>query len=372
LLHGLGDYADALPAPDRLTAVEALDATLRASFAGAHQRPVDWDGLRRRHEPAISAAVDPLPGFQRWLGELGDLHTTALPGIAVINSPYVISADSGAVRLMRVPRNTAAFRAGARPGWTLCGIDGEDWRGRCGAPAHVRGLLAGRRLTGRPTGSEREFAALAPDGQRVTWIESGAVAAPAARWRRLSPTVGLIAVDGWTAEVVGQLDAALAQLRGCDGLIMDLRGNTGGSLVAAVNARRRFLRERTHCGTIRYTDGRGGLGDPYGLTAEPADESRWRGRLVVLTDPLTASASEDFLLGLHGLPHVRVIGTATAGGSGRPVTRHLLPGIDATISTALTYDRDGHCIEGRGIRADTPIDPFDDDAVIDTATSELG
>lgn len=371
LLHGLDDYADTAPAPSRAAAIERLDTTLRASFAGARLRRIDWDELRSRHEPEILIVEDPLPGFQRWLAELGDLHTSARATGAVVNSPYAISAGPSAVRLMRVPADTAAFRAGVREGWELCGIDGQDWLGRCGAPDHVRALLTGRRLASRLGDMEREFVALGPNGQIRRWRECGGPAEPSTRWQRLSPSVGLIAVDGWTADVVEQLDAALVELRGCDGLIMDLRGNTGGNLAAAVNARRRFLRVETLCGTIRYTDGHGRLGQPYELAAEPADDVRWRGRLIVLTDPLTASASEDFLLGLQGLPHVRVVGTATAGGSGRALTRRLLPGIDATISTALTYDRLGRCVEGQGLPADRAVNPFDDDAVVAVATSEL-
>ena len=73
-----------------------------------------------------------------------------------------------------------------------------------------------------------------------------------------------------------------------------------------------------------------------------------------LTDALTLSASEDALLGLQGLPHVRVVGTPSGGGSGRPRTLRLLPGQTLTVSTALTYDRCGRCVEGAGIPVDVP------------------
>ena len=82
-----------------------------------------------------------------------------------------------------------------------------------------------------------------------------------------------------------------------------------------------------------------------------------------LTDPLTYSASEDTLLGLQGLPHIRVIGEPSGGGSGRPRILWLLPGMQLQVSTALTYDRNGYCIEGVGIPVDhfvTPAEPSPD------------
>jgi carboxyl-terminal processing protease len=148
------------------------------------------------------------------------------------------------------------------------------------------------------------------------------------------------------------LDAALVELASCDRLVLDLRGNPGGNLMAALRARDRFVRRETVMGSIRYSDGVGGLADPIEIVAQPSDDVRWCGELVVLTDPLTYSASEDFLLGLAGLDHVLVMGEPTGGGSGRPRSLPLLPGLELSVSTALSYDRDGRCVEGAGIRPD--------------------
>ena len=77
----------------------------------------------------------------------------------------------------------------------------------------------------------------------------------------------------------------------------------------------------------------------------------------MLTDELTFSSSEDFLLGLQGLEHVTVVGSPSGGGSGRPRSLHLLPGWRLTVSTALTYDRTGRCVEGAGIPVDLDVRP---------------
>ena len=63
------------------------------------------------------------------------------------------------------------------------------------------------------------------------------------------------------------------------------------------------------------------------------------------------------MLGLQGLDHVDVVGEPSGGGSGRMRTLRLLPGWRLTVSTALTYDRSGRCVEGAGISVDRYVAP---------------
>jgi carboxyl-terminal processing protease len=322
-------------------------------------RGLDWGEISARHVDRVRAAADPLPALQEWLAELQDGHTWVWRPVG--NLPYALRLD-GVATFVRVLEGTVGHVHGVRPGWRLDAIDDRPvdaaaWLARTAAPRHSRALLAGRRLLAGPVDEPRTLAAVSPRGDRVTWSE-----APAAlpfgelvSWRRLGSGAGYLRIAAWIAGhgVEDAVDAAIAELRGCDPLILDLRGNPGGNLVLAVGTRDLFLRERTSLGSIRYSVGRGELSVPSGLVGEPAqEEKRWLGRLVVLTDPLTFSSSEDFLLGLRGLEHVTVVGQPTGGGSGRPRALPLLAGVTLTVSTALTYERDGRCVEGAGIPVD--------------------
>ncbi len=195
-----------------------------------------------------------------------------------------------------------------------------------------------------------------PSGHRVSWEDEPATSPPepVVEWRRLETGKGYIRIGVWREDVDDAVDVALRELRSCEAVVVDLRRNPGGSLVAACRARDRFLRTATTLGSIRYSVGSGGLSAPTQLHAEPAADG-WPGRLIVLTDELTFSSAEDFLLGLQGLDHVRVIGAPSGGGSGRPRVLRLLPGWTLTVSTALTYDRSGRCIEGAGIPVDAHV-----------------
>jgi len=152
------------------------------------------------------------------------------------------------------------------------------------------------------------------------------------------------------------MEAALRDLARCPRLFVDLRGNVGGNLVAAQAFRDRFLVGRTVLGSIRFSRGDGTLGDHSPIIGEPASSGpRWTRPVRFLTDRESYSATEDAILGLQGLPHVEIVGEPSGGGSGRSRTIPLTPGILATISSALTYDRHGRCIEGAGVPVDRAL-----------------
>lgn len=332
-------------------------------------RRLDWSAICAGHVERVRATGGSLASFQEWLAELQDGHTWVWPPLA--NLPYAVRVDEAAT-FARVREGTAGYGRGVRAGWELVSIDGVPvdtaaWLARAAAPPHARPLIAGRRLLAGPAGVDRSLTAVSPEGAHVTWTEAPTpFPAPLVERRRLGVDVAYLRIAAW---VPGQgvddaIDEAFLELRDCDRLVLDLRGNGGGNLVLARRTQTRFLRERTELGSIRYSVGGGALSRAFPLVAEPASSAlRWSGGLIVLTDPLTFSASEDFLLGLQGLDHVTVVGEPSGGGSGRPRALRLLPGMTLTVSTALTFDRTGHCVEGAGIPVDVSAAGSDDDVL---------
>jgi carboxyl-terminal processing protease len=370
-----GRRTEAAPCADVGEAIERIVEEVPDSYPSFELRDFDWDEICGRHVPLVLEAADPLPALQRWLAELEDGHTWVWPEAG--NLPYAVRVD-GAATFVRVPEGTAGFLAGARRGWRLVAIDdvpvdAAAWLARAAAPPHARPYIAGRRLLAGPVAVARRMTALSPTGDLAEWEDAPSSTPPGdpVAWRRLDSGAGYVRVLAWVAARGAEdaLDAALNELRGCDRIILDLRGNPGGNLVLAAATRDRFLRERTVLGSIRYSIGGGDLSEPFPLVGAPAgDRVRWSGRLVVLTDSLTFSAAEDFLLGLQGLDHVTVVGQPSGGGSGRARALPLVPGTTLTVSTALTYDRDGRCVEGAGIPVDVTA-AGDDDEVLALAES---
>ena len=352
----------AATATDCATLDEAIDRVVVEvgdTYPAFELRDLNWEEICERRLDAVRGAADPLSACQAWLAELEDSHTWVWPGHG--NLPYALRVDVDDVWFTHVPPESAAFAAGARPGWRLVELDGESpdgrgWLARTAAPPHSRPALAGRRLLAGPPGVPRVLTAADPSGRRVSWEDEPATRPPepVVSRRRLDSGHGYVRIAAWVDEGDAAIDAALDELRGCEAVIVDLRRNPGGSLVAACRTRDRFLRTATTLGSIRYSVGSGGLSAPTPLHAEPAADA-WPGRLIVLTDELTFSSAEDFLLGLQGLDHVRVVGAPSGGGSGRPRVLRLLPGWSLTVSTALTYDRNGRCVEGAGLPVDVYV-----------------
>ena len=365
-----GGYAEATECAELEEAIARVVDEVADTYPSFDMRGLGWEEICTRHVDEVRAADDPLPAFQRWLAELEDSHTWVWPPFG--NLPYVVRVADGEAVFAHVQPGSAGDPAGVEPGWRLVAIDDAevdagDWLARTAAPPHSRPYLAGRRLLAGPAGTPRSLTAVAPDGRSATWEDKPVTALDGTpvTWQDLGSGSGYLRVDVWLADrgVDEAIDAAFADLRGCEKLILDLRRNPGGNLVLARRAQTRFLREKTTLGSIRYSIGGGLVSPPALLTAEPAPrEQSWQGRLVALTDELTFSSSEDFLLGLQGLPHVQVVGRPSGGGSGRPRSLPLLPGMRLMVSTALTYDRTGHCVEGAGIQVDVPV-ASDDDAL---------
>jgi len=236
------------------------------------------------------------------------------------------------------------------------------WWQRTAASSHSKPWVVGRRILSSIAGVNRSLKAKGHGGQIIEWVEEPQKDRwnPAVTWRKLESGNGYIRVQAWMLGkgVEESIDDAFLAFRDCPKLIVDLRSSPGGNLLMAHRFRNRFLREQGTIGWIQNTLPDGTLSAREPITGEIAPENqRWSKPVVFLTDPLTYSASEDVLLGLQGNDHVTVIGARSGGGSGRMRILRLLNGWRLTVSTSLTFDLRGQCIEGNGIPVDLLVDP---------------
>lgn len=340
--------------------VEDAVRTIRDEIANTYPyfalRGLDWDRICDRHLSQPPPASEFADFAAAWVAELGDAHTAVkMSSTGGFNPPYRGTLESDGVHLTAVPESSAAWSAGVRAGWVVEIDDVERFVRTVGATPQQLSQVQARR-------------ALAMAEERRTYRARDAQGRRAVEWEEVVQPTSLentVRIEGDVRDRVVRIrafdsrvdlhsvfDEVIAAGHPDDRITIDLRGNTGGSILLATDLRDRFLRRRTHVGYVAFTDGRGGIGPRNERWADPSERSRWPGHVDILIDSLTYSASEDFILGLQGLEHVRVRGSVSGGGSGRPRRIPLLPGIDLTISTAITYDRQGHPVEFHGIRPD--------------------
>ncbi|QNK79472.1 S41 family peptidase [Nakamurella sp. PAMC28650] len=342
-------------------AAQRITDEIANTYPSFELRGLNWQHITARHRPALAAAEP--DSFAKlaatWVAELGDAHTAVHSTAARFSPPYRGVLTARGIALVTVPPDSAAASAGARPGWIIQVDDPQEFLRTTGAsPQHHRQVAARRALAF--TGAQRVFTAHSATGfSEITWTEVAAPPTLAATLHvthepRGDLTVALANFNG-ALDLTGAFDALFTGAATTNHLTLDLRGNTGGSLLVAGALRDRFLRTRTQLGSIRFTTGTGTLAAARPLYAEPSAAVRWPGRTTILVDEMTYSAAEDCVLGLQGLEHITILGPPTGGGSGRPRTIPLFDDLVLKISTALTYDRAGHCIEFNGLTTDGPI-----------------
>jgi carboxyl-terminal processing protease len=130
--------------------------------------------------------------------------------------------------------------------------------------------------------------------------------------------IGYLALTSFSRETTEEFDRAMTVLgeRNMEGLILDLRGNPGGILVAAVNLARHFVPD----GVITKTRGRG---EPVIYERGPNDEIEPKVLpLVVLVDGGSASASEVLAGALQDHRAAVLVGSPTYGKARVQSVRH--------------------------------------------------
>lgn len=344
-------------------AIERIKIEVGDSYPSFQLRGLDWRALCEKHVPLVRASSEPTIAMQEWMAELQDGHSWVRPAVGLTDRPYQLWVTPEEAIFTRIPEDTPAWKAGIRVGFRLIGEDDYGWWKRSAATPYSRAFLTGRRLLQGAPGTTRIFKAVSPQGQQISWDDPvpDDPWRPIATWQRLPSGTGYLKIKAWLEgyDLDEIVDEALSSLKSSKKLIVDLRGNLGGDLILAHSFRNRFLREPGLMGTIRTRlIGSPDLSEPAPILGEPIHTGqRWTKPVIFLTDALTNSASEDALLGLQGLSHVKVVGEPSGGGSGRMRVLRLLSGWRLTVSTALTYDRQGRCIEGNGIPVDYLFSP---------------
>jgi carboxyl-terminal processing protease len=124
--------------------------------------------------------------------------------------------------------------------------------------------------------------------------------------RLIGGQIGYIRLYSFGSQAPEQFKQALDDLKeqGMKGLIIDLRGNPGGLLDAAVSIGQQFIDK----GTVVTVKNRKGKTQSYSV-----DGPKWQMPLAVLVDGGTASAAEIVTAALKDYQLATVIGTTTFG-----------------------------------------------------------
>ncbi len=172
------------------------------------------------------------------------------------------------------------------------------------------------------------------------------IESPTVSYEMYDNGVGYIQIREFDEVTTDQFAEALAVVKGSDakGLILDLRGNPGGSLPVVVDIARSILPK----GLIVYTE------DKYGEREEYSCDGRNELKipLVVLVNGNSASASEILAGAIKDYGIGTLIGTTTFG---KGIVQRVLPLTDGTalkLTVSSYFTPKGNNIHGTGIEPD--------------------
>lgn len=385
---------------DRNVILENVLSALRKRFYSPERLNGDWQAAVERHRPVIEESPD-ANAFEEAMSELlKELHTSHLgffhrnagraSSRAALSATYMEDVTPLGRRwiFQDVHTGGAASVAGILPGDILLSVAGREII----PPEHPVFPMGGKTsVEVVALESERRTVSVdvaRPKGKKLHFIEPTLVEA-----RHLEDSVGYLKIamfPGMVGVVVAnEITRAIRDLGSVEGLIIDLRGNTGGGIAAlrvmslltpgkvpvgfALDRRRVTANLETEKHRFprfsRIPDSTRFLWmlalqfapamfqkKPVVLETEGLGKQIFHGRVVLLVDRHTASAAEMIVAFARENHLARVVGEKTAGRLLSATSVKVGHDFRLALPTGAYYTWKGSVLEG------TPIEP---DALVD-------
>lgn len=249
------------------------------------------------------------------------------------------------IHIQNVIKGGPSDKIGLMPGDKIVTVDGKPFVGK-----ECTVETAPQKLKG-PKGSKVEVGVVRRGVNKVLTftITRGDIAVKSIDAAyMITPGIGYIKLNSFSETTYQEMLVALAKLnvQNCRNLIIDLRGNGGGVMDAAVRLANEFLPGNR---LIVYMQGR----------KCPRKEFRSDGRgayqhipLVVLTDELSASASEIFAGAMQDNDRATIIGRRSFGKGLVQLPIQFRDGSEVRLTIARYYSPSGRCIQKPYVKGD--------------------
>lgn len=388
---------------DRATAKAAFEtawSTVETGDADPTHGGLDWKAVKAEFEPRAESCTTReqlREVLQQMLARLGRSHFGVVPASTAAreSSAHRTGRDDGTLGLTLrvvdrsivvtgVKTDAPAASAGVQRGWKVRSVDGVDRAAELlaqppeGAMARYALDAGAQALDHGATGSRERWVFTDAAGTdhglelaRTTTpgdtTQIGILPPLHARCtdRAITPDelramglpthlrIAVIEFNIWMPAIAGAIDAAVDRHRGDDGIVLDLRGNPGGVAAMSMGVAGHFHDQPDSLGTMRTRDATLEFRvNPRRSTSDGRAVEPFKGPLVIVVDPLSASTSEIFAAGLQSLGRAKVVGRASAGAA-LPAQMRELPGGDGLIFAFADFTTPGgEHLEGSGVQPD--------------------
>lgn len=312
---------------------------------------VDTTSPARLVKEAGNAMLEGLDPYTEYLPaeEMADFETMTTGKYAGLGALIRKSSDGRWIEVAEPYRGTPSDKAGLKAGDRIISVDGIDMQGREVAFASDRmrgkaGTIA--TLVIRPIADTTATKTMTIKRERIS-----VPAVPYYGWIRTTDrqggvdSVGYIRLNSFTENCAAEVRTALTALQHqaggiLNGLILDLRDNTGGILGEAVKIVGLFVPRNT---TVVTTKGRvPEMNSTYRTVGEPVAPTTL---LAVLINSASASASEIVAGSLQDLDRAVILGQRSFGKGLVQSTRPVGENGYIKLTTAKYYTPSGRCIQ---------------------------
>lgn len=253
-----------------------------------------------------------------------------------IGVQYMIYEDT--VRVVRIIEGGPAEEAGLRAGDRIVTIDNKPFVGKSVNNDAVMKNLKGERGSSVRLGVKRNGIrnlvniSITRGDVEVKSIDASYM---------LDENTGYIRITSWGNNTYAEFLRAMATLspKGMENLVIDLRGNLGGYLQAAVEVANEFLPKNS---MIVYDEGRNFKKEEYKSDGKGSYQQM---PLVVLIDETSASASEIFAGAMQDNDRATLVGRRSFGKGLVQVPLEFRDGSMLRLTVARYYTPSGRCVQ---------------------------
>ncbi|MFF7549145.1 S41 family peptidase [Streptomyces canus] len=345
-----GAATGSFPEADRGDGKSSSDAARSAAPAGHHE------DVTEAAEEAKADGASPMEAAERAVSRSGDRwgavysrgeykeFEEALDGQYTGVGLWARRERDGRIEVTRVSSDSPAASAGIRKGDQLRSVDGEKVDGH--PVTEVVSLLRGD-ATDAAAGTTVRLGLERGTRAWTKTVRRALLSTDSVTVRELAGGITVIKIDSFTKGVGDQVRDAVREAPADGGIVLDLRGNSGGLVTEAVTTASVFL----DGGLVATYDVDG---SQQALHAEPGGDTTRA--LVALVDGGTMSAAELLTGALQDRGRAVVVGSRTFGKGSVQMPSRLPDGAVAELTVGHYRTPSGRGVDGRGITPDLEAD----------------
>lgn len=313
----------------------------------------DWSKWNKHYINQIKTKEDAYVAINSMLASLDDPYSKFLSeeefseqntniDAKIVGIGVNIMSIDGKVLIVSVVEDTPAFKAGIKAGDIILKVDRADVNGK--SVSDVASLIRGE------VGTIVNLELLRGKKKILKTIDREEIKIKNIKASVLDNNIGYIQIISFiSADMTREFVDALSKTQNCEGLIIDLRGNTGGLMPNAVVIADMFLTQGHIVSVVDRNKQKSNIdaqSKPYAISKP----------VVLLIDEATASASEILSGALKDNQKAILVGKKTFG---KGMIQRIYPmpnqtGMNLTIAKYLTPK--GNDINKKGIKPDYEVD----------------